>query len=149
MLAFHRPLCLLCLLALQTGCSAYHSTSRYSVLPGSDVRVRFASPAPVIVEYDEPDSVRHFEIPQARAVEGKVTAMARDTIRLSPVWTLQAPQIRSDHAFPAAAVVVSESTAIAVRRFSPERTTLLILVLGAAVYAVAATYGPSLSLTLN
>lgn len=136
----------LLMLHLQVACSVYQPSHFSSIAPGSDVRVRFPSPAPVVIGYEETDSIRHFQIPQARAVEGKFVGTTGDTMRMRPVWSLNAPQIGSDGAFPSASFIVSDATSVAVRQISPERTLLLVLGISAAVVATVAIAAASISL---
>ena len=137
----------LLLLHLQTACTAYHAASPSRIAPGSDVRVRFPSPSPVVLGYPEADSIRHAEIPRSRAVEGRFVSTVGDTMRLRPVWMLDAPRVPHSATFPSASFHLPEETRVAVSRFSPERTILLILGIGGAAAAVVALAVSSISYT--
>ena len=135
----------LLLLHLQTACTVYEAApSRWSIAPGSDVRVRFPSSTSVVIGYPEEDSIRHAEIPRSRAVEGRFVSTVGDTMRLKPVSHLAAPRVPHSETFPSASFLLSDETRVAVRRVSPERTTLLLLGLGVATYAVVRSLGPQL-----
>ena len=131
-----RLLAALLLLPLHTACTAYQAASPSNIAPGSDVRVLFPSPAPVVMGYPEADSVRHAEIPRTRAVEGGFLSIVGDTMRLRPVWVLDAHAIET---FASASFPLSTETRVAVRRFSPERTALLLLALGGVTYVIASS----------
>ena len=133
----------LLLLPLQTACTAYQAASPSSIAPGSDVRVRFPSPAPVVIGYEEEDSVQHTEIFRSRSVEGRFVSIVGDTMRLRPVSMLDDLAIET---FASASFPLSTEMPVAVGRFSPERTGLLLLVLGGVTYAIVrgcdCYYGP-------
>ena len=121
------------LLPLQTACTVCQGASPSSLAPGSDVRVRFPSPAPVVIVPEQEDSVQHTEIFRSRAVEGRFVSIVGDTMRLRPVSMLDDLAIET---FASASFPLSTEMRVAVRRFSPERTGLLLLGLGVVTYAV-------------
>ena len=123
----------LLLLHLQTACTVSQTVPLASVAPGSNITVRFPSGIPVVVNDTERDSTRHREIPGVRAVSGKLLLATADTMRLGPVWSIDAPRVAVTSRFGTASFPTSDDMVVALQRSDPEGAFGVALLLGSIV----------------
>jgi hypothetical protein len=129
----------LLLLNLQAGCSTYRPVLLSNVAPGEAIRVHFPSTAPVFAARHETGSVSPIEVLAVRVIRGKFISAADDSVRLGAVVRLSSPHVRYGESYRFASFErVDAWDPVEVRRFSAERTGLVIGGAALAVYLVRA-----------